>query len=341
MTHYIGLDAHSKTCTGVILDGRGRLVSSCKFDTSERNLLEFVKSATSPKKLAFEEQNLAHWLFILLKDQVEELTIAHPAHLRMHRGAKNDLIDATRLAEELRAGTLTPVFHEESDFFQLRQIVYSYIDFTQDLVRSKNRFKAFLRARNIPTNGQTTYTRKDALDQVNDGDEKFTAVNLLENVCSLQEIKDSYDSKFKELTKKLPVIKNLTTIPGISHVRAATITAIICSSARFSNKHKLWSYCGLVRHLNQSDGRIYGSRKAHGRSELKAVFMGAATTVLCGESGLRRYYDQLRSKGTSHNDGKKAVARRIAAIALMTMKTNKTYDDKHQEKMKRLKTSKA
>jgi transposase len=171
---------------------------------------------------------------------------------------------------------------------------------------------------------------------VAEGRERFTAVNLFELVARLQEIKDSYDDKFKELTRQFPVIAKLCSIPGISYVRAATITAIICSPALFAGKHKLWAYSGLVRHLNESDGRIYGSRKAHGRKELKAVFLGAATAILCGSSGLRCHYDQLRSKGTSHNDAKKAVARRVAAISLMVMKTGKTYDDKYQEKRRRL-----
>lgn len=54
--------------------------------------------------------------------------------------------------------------------------------------------------------------------------------------------------------------------------------------------------------------------------------MGAATAVLCGNSSLRVYYDRLRSKGTADRDAKIAVARKIAAIALMILKTGKSYD---------------
>jgi hypothetical protein len=75
MTHYIGLDAHSKTCTAVVMNSAGKLVSQAKFYTSERNLIDFMKSVKSPRKLAFEEQNLAHWLFVTLKDQVDQLVV--------------------------------------------------------------------------------------------------------------------------------------------------------------------------------------------------------------------------------------------------------------------------
>jgi transposase len=171
--------------------------------------------------------------------------------------------------------------------------------------------------------------------------EKFTAANLFYLLGELQETKDAYESKFLELKKEWPAIKRLCSIPGIAAVRAATILAIVCSPARFANKHKFWAYCKLVRYVDVSDGRIYGSRNTKGRPQLKAVFMGAATRVLQSESGaLKRYYDQLRQKGTAHNDAKKAVARRIAAIALAVMKTNKVYDDKFEEKRRRSKLEK-
>jgi transposase len=118
----------------------------------------------------------------------------------------------------------------------------------------------------------------------------------------------------------------------ISNIRGSIIAAIICSPERFANKHKLWAYAKLVRYIDVSDGRIYRSRETAGRTELKSTFMGAATAVLQGSSGLKRYYDRLRSKGVAHREAKKAVARRIAAIALMIMKTNKAYDDHHDER---------
>ena len=91
-----------------------------------------------------------------------------------------------------------------------------------------------------------------------------------------------------------------------------------------------------MRYIDVSDGRIYSSRQPRGRVELKGVFMGAATSILIGDSGLRRYYDRLRTKGVCHNDAKRAVARRVAAIALMVMKTGKKYDDHHEDKRSRL-----
>lgn len=335
MTHYIGLDAHSKTCTAVVTDAKGGILKKAVFPTTEKDLKSFVDSVQKPKMLAFEEMNIAHWLYILLKDRVDEIQIAHTAHLPKQRGAKTDYIDAVRLATQLRNGNITRVFHADSPLFELRVLVKSHQDVTQDLVRAKNRYKSFLRSKGKFVVGKPIYTDQSVPDSFPKGNDNFIAVNMFEQIRSITEIKDSYENKLETISKKWGKIKSLCAIPGISHIRATMIMAIVCSGERFADKHKFWSYCCLVRHGEISDGKIYGNKKAKGSLDLKAVFMGAAVSVLKGESSLRKYYDRLRSKGVSDRDARKAVARKIAAIALMTMKTGVAFDNHHDEKRSR------
>ena len=113
MTHYIGLDAHSKTCTAVVTDFKGTILKKSVFPTTERDLRSFIDSVKRPRRLAFEEMNIAQWLYVLLKDDVDEIQIAHAAHLTKQRGAKTDYIDAVRLATEFCNGTITQVFHAD------------------------------------------------------------------------------------------------------------------------------------------------------------------------------------------------------------------------------------
>ena len=86
MTHYIGLDAHSKTCTAVVTDAKGGILKKAVFPTTEKELKSFVDAVKKPKMLAFEEMNIAHWLYLLLKDRVDGIQIAHAAHLPKQRG---------------------------------------------------------------------------------------------------------------------------------------------------------------------------------------------------------------------------------------------------------------
>jgi transposase len=327
-TQYIGLDAHSKTCTGVVMDSKGKILKKEVFPTSERELLRFVDSVKRPRVLTFEEMNIAQWLYVLLKDRVDQVQVAHAPHLTKQRGAKTDFLDAQRLAQETRLGTITNVYHDDGPMFELRALVKSHQDFTKDMVKSMNRYKAFLRARGLFRHDKSVYSDESLLEAIKKPNDRFVAENIFRHITATREIKKSYEEKLQAIAKKWPIISKLCDIPGIGFLRATMIVSIICSGDRFTDKHKLWAYCGLVRHKEISDGKVYGNKKIKGSSDLKCVFTGAATSVLCGNSSLRVYYDRLRSKGVSDRDAKRAVARKIAAIVLMIMKTGKSYDER-------------
>jgi len=163
---YIGIDVHSKTSTAVAVDQKGKILAKDQFPTTDGHLLRFVSDIPGKKALAVEETNLAQWVYLLLHDKVEDLAIAHPAHLKKQHGAKTDFVDAVRLAEELRLGTITRVHHEDTPLWNLRVLVQAYLDVTEDLVRAKNRYKALLRTLRLPSTGAAVYTEADLLKQI-------------------------------------------------------------------------------------------------------------------------------------------------------------------------------
>jgi transposase len=68
-----------------------------------------------------EEGTCAAWLHDLLKAHVTEVLVCNPrknALLKM--GNKNDRIDARKLADLLRCGLLSPVYHGENGVRTLR-----------------------------------------------------------------------------------------------------------------------------------------------------------------------------------------------------------------------------
>ena len=75
---FIGMDAHSQTCTFVVLGKSGKVLQKATVKTQEDRLLAVVRSIKGRKKLAFEEGVMAQWLYLLLKDEVEELVVCCP-----------------------------------------------------------------------------------------------------------------------------------------------------------------------------------------------------------------------------------------------------------------------
>lgn len=335
MINYIGLDAHSATCTFVNLNEKGKEIAQCTVKTTEANILGFIKSQKGVKKLTFEESGLSKWLHILIKDKVDELIVCHPGYLSKRKGARDDYPDALQLANELRCNNLTPVFHEVSDFMEMRSLIGAYQDVVNEGVRTKNRYKALFRAEALDTKGKTIYNQPERIKELSMGMDKFVAEQLMEQLVHLDGIKSKYKTKLRDNCKRHKALRNLCTVPGIDIVRANIIAALICAPARFKTKHNFWAYCMLVKYIDISDGNTYGRRLVQGRRELKNVFLGIAECVLKGESGLRKYYDRLRSKGIDHRAAKYDVARKSAAICLSILKHNKAYDDKYKEKQRR------
>ena len=330
MKNYIGLDAHSKTCTFVVVDETGRETAVQRVKTGEAEILNFVRSVKGSKALVFEESHLSKWLYTILKPEVDELVVCNPAFVHKRSGPKDDYYDTLHLAQQLRGNFLTPVFHEDNFFSELRNVVSAYEDLVTDSVRLKNRYKALFRCMAIDTDGKSIYSDDERIKELRTETDQFVARGLFDQLQVFQDHRSEYIKRFQGYEKKYPSISALSSIPGIGEVRACIIAAIVCSPQRFENKFKFWAYCMLVQYDLQSDGVSYGKKKVRGNRALKNVFMGAAQSVINNDDGcLRKYYDGLREKDISHNIAKKNLARRIAAISLSVMRRNKRFTEEY------------
>ena len=331
MNYYIGLDAHSSTCTAVVVDEMGEQKLRDTFPTTESNLVDFVSKITGVTHLTFEECTLSQWLYVILIDQVDHLLVCNPVYVAKKQGAKTDYRDALHLAQELRTGHLKPVYHERSHWIELRVLTNNYLALVDDIVRAKNRLKAIFRSEVIATNTTKFYEDKDRAKELKNINSRFVAESLYDQIFELEKLKSEYREKFQKNLKKYRPIKNLTTVPGIDLIRSSIITAVVCTPQRFKNKHQFWGYCMLVRHIQMSGGKIYGNKRVHGRKELRDVFLGAAESALRTETSLREYYEKLRTRGVAHKDAKIATARKIASLCLCLLKNNDTFKNDYED----------
>ncbi len=331
MNYYIGLDAHSSTCTAVVVDEKGEQKLRDTFATTEANLIKFVSGISGEIHLTFEECTLAQWLYVTLVEHVDHLLVCNPVYVAKKQGAKTDYRDALHLAQELRTGHLKAVYHDESHWIELRVLTNNYLALVDDIVRAKNRLKAVFRTEVVDTKSSSFYEDKDRAKELKNLNSRFVAESLYDQIFSLEKLKSEYREKFKKNLKKYKPIRNLTTVPGIDLIRASIITAVVCTPQRFKNKHQFWGYSMLVRHIQMSAGRIYGNKRVHGRKELRDVFLGAAESALRSDSSLRDYYDALRARGLAHKEAKIAMARKVASLCLCLLKNNDTYKNDFDE----------
>jgi transposase len=317
------------------MDGEGKVVRREKVATTEREVLRVVREVQGKKRLAVEETELAQWLYVLLHDKVDELVICNAANIGKQAGPKTDFRDAAELADLLRAGRLRPVFHDAGPLMELRTLVSGYQDLVQDLVRSKNRYKALYRMSALPTSGCAFYDDSKKLKLLPTKAQRFVAAPLQAQVKRLEECQQEYKRQFEANARRYRAIDLVASIPGFGPVRSNEVVAIVVDPHRFADKYKFFSYAMLVSHRQMSDGRQYGSVAAHGRSQLKSIFKSAALSALQSDNAFRRKYDGMIAAGSSDKAARCAVARSLAATVLGVWKSDKKYDDNFQKEQSR------
>jgi transposase len=112
---YMGLDVHQATISAAVLDSRGHLLMECVLETKAATILQFIHGLRGSVHVTLEEGTCAAWLHDLLKPHVTEVLVCNPRKNALLKiGNKNDRIDARKLAELLRSGLLSPVYHGEN-----------------------------------------------------------------------------------------------------------------------------------------------------------------------------------------------------------------------------------
>lgn len=328
--NYIGLDAHSTTCTFVVLNGYGKETKTQVVKTSEKAIREFIDSLSGEKSLTFEESTLSRWLHAVIEPLVDKLIICNPIYLNRKQGPKNDYTDALHLAQQLRGDFLVPVYHSQNELMELRILVSAYQDIVKETTRLKNQYSALIRseALALPAEYKRTkfYRDEDLYMKLSSPSGRYVGEKSFNRINYLEEVKASYIAEFKKLHERHTEIKSLATIPGIGLVRAVFIVSQTGTSNRFKNKHHYWAYCGLATYDKMSGGKNYGKVRIQGSRSLKWVFLGAAETVLIEKNPLKVIFDQEIAKGNDRRIAKRALSRKIASIALSVMRTKKEYD---------------
>src|SRR3989337_2426177 len=106
MIKYIGLDAHSSTCTFNVTDERGREVDNTTIESNGRLLVKYLRGIEGVKKLTFEECELSNWLYEILRPEVDELIVCNPVANKDYKKVKTDKMDARNLIQPVAQFTL-------------------------------------------------------------------------------------------------------------------------------------------------------------------------------------------------------------------------------------------
>jgi transposase len=344
---YIGLDVHQATISAAVLDSAGKLLMESIVETKAATILQFVHGLRGSVRVTLEEGTCAAWLHDLLKPHVTEVLVCDPRkNALLKAGNKNDRIDARKLADLLRTGLLSPVYHGDNGIRTLKELARSYLALNRDVTRVMNRLKAIYRGWAIPCTGQRVYAprhRSEWLGKITETAVRRRAEIYYQQLDALRSLREQARRDLLAEGRKHSAMKLLRQIPSIGPIRAVLLIALMQTPHRFRTKRQLWAYSGLALKTSTSgeyrfvEGQLKRSKKflairglnANHNHDLKNIFKGAATRAAAVPGPFRDFYTALVARGMKPTMARLTLARKIAAITLIVWKKGVRFDAEH------------
>ena len=334
---YLGIDAHSETCTFCAVDQKGEIIMRCTVSTDTRQLRAAVRELPDHTWAMIESSSVSIFVRDALASVLDRVVICETRENRLisKSGDKSDEKDAHRLARLLRLGEFKEVYVPSRSWQEVRELIHAYQKVVGDVVRAKNRIRAKYARYGIHI---TDYAygdgRHDASKHLRRSGLKPVFDAMYGILDAAVKSKDDLDRALRARLSHTKEYKLLKTIPGVGPVCAAIMVAIIVDPDRFPYKQRLWSYAGIGASEDSTGKTVRVKGMKHGNRLLKYAAMTAAQVAIKGDNRFARLYQTLVEKNEDPKKAKRAaglakkvVARGILAAALAMWKAGTAYSE--------------
>jgi transposase len=245
-----------------------------------------------------------YWLADLCAREEIAFVLGHALYMKaIHGGkAKNDRIDALKIATLLRGGMLAQAYVYPPEMRSTRDLLRRRLF----LVRKRGELLAHIQNTHHQYNLPTPKARLARKKNRQGVAEQFSDSAVCESVASDIELAEHYDSLITKvelyLCRQVKLhdqdnFYRLRSIPGIGIVLAMTILYEMHDIDRFERVQNFASYARLVKCEKSSSGKRLGTGgNKIGNVHLKWAFSEAAVLFLRGNPLAQRYIEKLRRK---------------------------------------------
>jgi transposase len=332
---YLAMDVHARSCTLGHMDEDGTFIGNRYFATSEKNIIDALKSIRAKNKiLTIEEGTLTHWAAQVARPHVIEVIACDPREnaLIFKSPNKKDEVDTHRLCRLLRLGELKHVYHTFNDDRAIfKASAQHYLDLRGQLTRLKHKIKAAYRRWGIidvfsnsiySTSGREKYLKKIKHKPI-----RGQIKRLYYLMDQTESMRKSALHSMKQLGLKYPEIREFEKIPGIATINAHVFDAFIQTPHRFATRSRLWRYCRLSITDRTSDGKQLGYKRleSSGVSELKALSFRAFMAAMRGDNEVKRFYLDSLNRTHDRKHARLNTQRKILSVMFGLWRKGEAY----------------
>jgi transposase len=331
--HYCGIDLHARTMYLCILDRDGKTVLHRNVKAQPESFLKALAPYREDLVVAVECVFTWYWLADLCAQEEIPFVLGHALYMKaIHGGkAKNDRIDAHKIAVLLRGGMLPQAYVYPAKMRATRDLLRRRMHLMRKRAELLAHVQNTVSQYNLPALG-----KKIAAQSHREGvAERFADPSAQHSVALDLALIDTYDRLLGEVelavarTAKehdVNAFYRLRSVPGIGKILALVILYEIHDIHRFPRVQDFLSYARLVKCAKESGGKRYGySGKKIGNAHLKWAFSEAAVLFLRGNEAGQKYVARLEQK---HGKGKalSILAHKLARAVYVLLKRQEAFD---------------
>ena len=319
MGSYVGIDLHRHRSVVVVLNEDGDRVWWSRIDNTPANLAREITAAGPDAEVAMEATWGWYWAADVIAECGVRLHLAHPLGIAgyANRRVKNDVADATLLADLLRMGRLPEAWVAPPAVRELREEVRYRAQVVPAAVGVEGAGASGARqGRGDPGDEGDLVVRvgKRWLDELQLADVYTNRIESLRDLIELydREIVQS-DTRIHRRLKGDPGYEAIQQIAGVGRVLAAVFVAEIGDVHRFADARRLCSWAGLTPRLRESDAH---TRRGHITKQGSRLLRWAAIEAVSGAARDPRANAVKVRVGArrGHNIGRVAAARHLLTL---------------------------
>jgi len=332
--YFIGLDVHKKKTTYVVKDRIGNIVLEGETATLYSELYGRLEPYLKSSIVGLESCTSYYTLYQNFLKNNYNIKVANTIQLRQLI-AKNDKLDAKRLAEMLRLGTFPTSYIPDEEIQRLRSLLQVRHSMMEEEVRCNNRIQAFLDRNGIVMPDQEAFGKKwrqKLLQYIGSGEVSLELRYEYDHFVYLEKKSEHLGQEISGYTMKYwkKEYKLIQSITGFGPVLSCYVIAHILPISRFSSNRKLRRYAGVVPTFHESGGKRSKGHipKTSSRKHLRWALIQAANAAGRTNTKLGRYYRKKKKQKNNAGIAHVAVASSMIDIIYKVLTTKKPYNPK-------------
>lgn len=333
---YCGIDLHARSLHLCVLDQAGTVVFDKNIAARPETFLKAIAPFRADVVVGVECMYAWYWLADLCTQEKIPFVLGHALYMKLIYGAKakNDKIDAAKIARLLRGGNFPLAYVYPKGMRETRDLLRR----RTYLVRQRSALFTHLQILNgqynLPPFPKKLSFAANRLEM--DIAQRFADPSVQHSAAVDLALIDTLDTQIGNVelyltrTAKVDDVQTfhrLQSIPGVGKVLALILLYEIHDIRRFASEGHFLSYARLVRCAHESAGKVVGSGgKKIGNAHLRWAFAEAACLFLRSSERAKKWQERQRKK---RSEGRvlALLAARLARAVYQMWRKREAFDE--------------